>query len=157
MELADRPDLAPARDRGQRQQRAEQRSEGGWVGWEVRTWDVGFGTSQACCFRVYHKINGIGKSICQNMWFPSSFFFFSPLACRSRVGAVSEKWKKKERHSPDRTPESGESYPFWCLTYVRHRHDAKNGVFVQPRLGLCCSCIRDQLGLQKLYGREERL
>ena len=32
MELADRPDLAPVRDRGQRQQWAEKRSEGGWVG-----------------------------------------------------------------------------------------------------------------------------
>ena len=34
MELTDWPNLAPARDRGQRQrqQRAEQRSEGGWVG-----------------------------------------------------------------------------------------------------------------------------
>ena len=32
MELVDWPDLASARDRGQRQRRAEQRSEGGWVG-----------------------------------------------------------------------------------------------------------------------------
>ena len=114
MELADQPDLAPAGDKGQWQERAEQRSEGGWVGWEVRTWDVGFRTSQACCFRVYHKINGIGKSICQNLWFPSSSF--SLLACRSCVGEAKKKEKRKKRH---RTLESGKPYLFRCLTRVR--------------------------------------
>ena len=122
MELTDWPNLAPARDRGQRHQRAEQRSEGGWVGWEVRTWDVGFGISQACCFRIYHKINGIGKSICQNLWF--FFFYFNCWHVR-RVGAMSK--KKKKTLTGHRNPAS-------CTrSGGRHRHDAKNGVSMQPR------------------------
>ena len=77
------------------------------------------------------------------------FFFSSLLACwkrRSRVGAVSEPcWRcvgacrrneKKKKEDTRRTPESGESYPFRCLTRVRHRHDAKNGVSVQRRIQL---------------------
>ena len=122
MELADRPELAPTRDRVQ-WQGAEVR---GRVGWEVRTWEwnVGFGlmTSQTCCFRIYHKINGIGKSICQNLWF--FFFFFNCWHVR-RVGAMSKKKKKTltgHRNSASCT-RSG----------VRHRHDAKNGVSMQPR------------------------
>ena len=59
------------------------------------------------------------------------FFFFSLLACRtcrSHVGAASEKPKKKKktlaRHgNPASRTRSG----------VRHRHDIKNGVSVQPR------------------------
>ena len=60
---------------------------------------MGFGlmTSQICCFRVYHKINGIGKSICQNLCF--FFFFFSLLACRTRRSRVGE--AKKKRHCSD--------------------------------------------------------
>ena len=87
MELADRPDLAPARNRGQRQQRAEQRVGG------LRSENL------RCGFRdfsglLFHKINVIGKSK------SVISFFFSPLACRSRVGEAKKK-KKKKRHSPD--------------------------------------------------------
>ena len=77
---------ATAAGRGQR--------EGG-----LRTWDVGFNLdfsdSKNFCSRVYLKINGIGKFICQNPW-----FFFSLLVCRCRVGEAKKKEKKK-RHSPD--------------------------------------------------------
>ena len=45
--LADRLNLTPIGDKGQRE------------GWEVRTWYVGF---NFFCFRVHHKINSIGKS-----------------------------------------------------------------------------------------------
>ena len=91
-------------------------------------------TSQICCFRVYHKINGIGKSICQNLWFVSLFFFFhcwrvgvTLEPCRCRVGET----KKEEETAL--TPESRESYRFRCLIRVGHWHDAKNAVSVQPR------------------------
>ena len=98
-QLADRLDLAPASDGGQRQrQRAEVRGQTSVI-----------------------------------------FLFFPLLACRSRVGAirsrvkaVSEKRKKKKKRDTRRTPESGESYPYRCPTRVQHRHDAKNGVSVQP-------------------------
>ena len=49
--------------------------------------------------------------------------------CQSRVGEAKKKKKKRDTR---RTPESGESYPYRCPTRVRHRHDAKNGVSVQP-------------------------
>ena len=93
-QLADRLNLAPASDRGQRQRQ--------WQRAEVR------GQTSVIFF-----------------------FFFSLLACQSRVRAVSEKQKKKKRDTR-RTPESGESYPYWCPTRVRHRHNAKNGVSMQP-------------------------
>ena len=72
-------------------------------------------------------------------------FFFPLLACRSRVGAVSKpcrrsEKKKKKRRDTRWTPESGESYPYRCPTRVRHQHDAKNGVSVQPRR--CLGAIR---------------
>ena len=88
------------------------------------------------CFRVYHKINGNNLSICQNLW----IFFFSNFVTagmsivskplRSRVGAMSEKWKKKKDTAW--TSESSESYWYWCPTRVVHRYFAKNGVSVQP-------------------------
>ena len=53
MELADRPDLAPVRDRGQRQQWAEKRSEGGWVG--------------ICGFQDFSDLLFYGIS--QNQWY----------------------------------------------------------------------------------------
>ena len=69
------------------------------------------------------------------------FSFSSLLACRTRqscVETVSEKRKKKKKEKKKedtrRTLESGKSYPFRCPTHVRHRHDAKNGVSVQPRI-----------------------
>ena len=112
MELADRPDLAPARDRGQRQ-----RSEGGWV----------------------ENLRGGFLKICDILPF---FFTAGVLDAseqrRSRVGAASahvgETKKRKRKEDTRRTPVSGESYPFRCLKCVRHRHDAKNGVSVQPRI-----------------------
>ena len=71
------------------------------------------------------------------------FLFFSTAGMleprQSRVKAVSapcrrsEKKEKKKRDTR-RTPESGESYQYRCPTCVRHRHDAKNGVSMQPRL-----------------------
>ena len=48
--------------------------------------------------------------------------------CQSRVGEA----KKRKKRDTRRTPESGESYPYRCPTCIRHRHDAKNGVSVQP-------------------------
>ena len=60
--------------------------------------------------------------------------------CQSRVGEAKKKKKKRDTR---RTPESGESYPYRCPTRVRHRHDAKNGVSVQPSLELtCCSLLK---------------
>ena len=87
---------------------------------------------------------------------PKFSFFSSLLACwkrRSRVGVVSEPCrrrvgacrrneKKKKKEDTRRTPESGESYPFRCPTCVRHRHDAKNGVFVQPSICPSASKIK---------------
>ena len=62
------------------------------------------------CFRVYHKINGIlSKSVI--------FFFFF-------IAGVSEKRGKKKRErerETRRTPESGESYPFWFSTLTRRQ------------------------------------
>ena len=60
--LTDRPDLAPARDRGQR---AEGRGRAElWVStFMVMTSQ----TLKFYCFRVYHKINGNDLSICQNL------------------------------------------------------------------------------------------
>ena len=62
--------------------------------------------------------------------------FFPLLACRSRVGAirsrvkaVSEKRKKKKRE----TLAGHRNQASRTRTGVRHRHDAKNGVSVQPR------------------------
>ena len=90
------------------------------VGWEVKTWewDVGFSlmTSQTCCFRVCHKINGIGKSIYQNLWFSffffSSFFFTAGMLDMLESCRRSKKKKKEEEEEEDttRTLESGKSY-----------------------------------------------
>ena len=66
--------------------------------------------------------------------YPGIFFFFTAGvsdASEPRRNRVGETKKKEDTR---RTPESGESYPFRCPTRVRHRHDAKNGVFVQPRI-----------------------
>ena len=57
------------------------------------------------------------------------------------VGAVSEprrhvSEKRKKKEDTRRTPEFGKSYPFRCPTLVQHRHDAKNGVSMQPSLVL---------------------
>ena len=68
-----------------------------------------------------------------------------------RVGAASEPFgavskpcrrskKKKKKRDTRWIPESGESYPYRCPTRVRHQHDAKNGVSVQPRR--CLGAIR---------------
>ena len=79
VQLADRLDLAPASDRGQRQwQRAEVRGQTSVI----------------------------------------FLFFFSLLACRSRVRAMSKSCQrsKKKKRDTRRTPESGESYPYWCPT-----------------------------------------
>ena len=100
MELADRPDLAPARNRGQRQQRAEQRV-GGLRSENLRCgfWDFSG--------LLFHKINVIGKSK------SVISFFFSLLACRTRrshVGAalarVGETKKKKRTLAGHRNPAS---------------------------------------------------
>ena len=56
--------------------------------------------------------------------------------CRSHVGAVLEKQKKKGHR---RTPESGASSPFRCPTRVGHRHSAKNGMSMQPSSRCFCS------------------
>ena len=65
---------------------------------------------------------------------------------RRHVGACRRNGKKKKKEDTRWTPVSGESYPFRCLTCVRHRHDAKNGVSVQPRKNPkfkseCWACI----------------
>ena len=98
-------------------------------------------------FSFQPKLAGMAE-MTRNM--PKFSFFSSLLACRkcrSRVGAVSEpcrrrvgacrrnEKKKKKKEDTRRTPESSESYPFRCPTRVRHRHDAKNGVSVQPSVG----------------------
>ena len=103
MELADRPDLAPVRNRGQRQQRAEQRVGG------LRSGNL------RCGFRdfsglLFHKINGIGKS----KFVISFFFFFSPLVCWTC-------WREAKKRDTCWTPESSELYPFWCPTPTRRQ------------------------------------
>ena len=127
MELADRLDLAPVKDKEQWQQ-VEVR---GRVGWELEMWVSTFDlmTSQTLnllfCFRVYHKINGVGKSIYQNLWF---FFFIAGVSepCQCRI--VLEKWKKKKtlfgHWSPASCTRSG----------VRHVSDTD----MSPKMA--CSC-----------------
>ena len=61
------------------------------------------------------------------------FFWFSLLACQMRRSHVGEGKKRKKRDTA-RTPESDESYLFWCSTRVGHQHIAKNGVSVQPSI-----------------------
>ena len=80
---------------------------------------------------------------------PKFSFFSSLLACRKRRSCVGVVWarvgetkKKKRKEDTRRTPESGESYPFRCPTCVRHRHDAKNGVSVQPSICPSASKIK---------------
>ena len=81
MELADRPNLAPARDRGQRQ-----RSEGGWVenlrGGFLKICDI------PPFFLHCWRVGRVGAA---------------SEPCRRRVGACrrNEKKKKKRGHSPD--------------------------------------------------------
>ena len=58
--------------------------------------------------------------------------YVSEPAPEKRVGAVSEKRKKKKKDTA-RTPESDESYQYQCLTCVGHWYFAKNGVSMQPR------------------------
>ena len=100
MELANRPDLAPARDRGQRQ-----RSEGGWVenlrGGFLKICDI------PPFFLHCWRVGRVGAA---------------SEPCWSRVGAASarvgETKKKKKKEDTRRTPVSGESYPFRCPTRV---------------------------------------
>ena len=125
--LADRPDLAPVRDRGQR-------AEGG-LGCGFHGNDFSLLRLKLFCFRVYHKINGNDLSICQNLRL--FFFFFSLLVCPRRVGAVlAPCWRSEKRRRKDtvQTLESGESYQYRCPTHVGHWYFAKNGVSVQPSL-----------------------
>ena len=98
-QLADRLDLAPASDGGQRQ-RAEVRGQ----------------TSVIFLFFSTAGVSEPRRSHSE--------------PCQSRVGEA----KKKKKRDTRRTPESGESYPYRCPTRVRHRHDAKNGMSVQPSL-----------------------
>ena len=98
-QLADRLDLAPASDGGQRQRV------------EVR--------GQTSVIFLFFSTAGVSEPRRSHS---------EP--CQSRVGEA----KKKKKRDTRRTPESGESYPYRCPTRVRHRHDAKNGVSVQPRL-----------------------
>ena len=84
----------------------------------------------------------IGRNGRNDPKYAKIFFFFFTVGVsealeprRSCVGAVSARvgeTKKKKKEDTCRTPESSESYPFRCPTRVRHRHDAKNGVSVQP-------------------------
>ena len=99
-QLADRLDLAPASDGGQRQ-RAEVRGQ---------TFVI---------FLFFFSIAGVSEPRRSHS---------EP--CQSCVGEAKKKKKKRDTR---RTPESSESYPYRCPTRVRHQHDAKNGVSVQPR------------------------
>ena len=56
-------------------------------------------------------------------------WYVSEPAPEKRVGAVSEKRKKKK--TPLGHPD--ESYRYQCLTHVGHWYFAKNGVSMQPR------------------------
>ena len=128
--IADRPNLTPGRDRGQRQRQRE--------GGLRRTWDVVSTFSLrdsklALLFKGYHKINVIGKSTCQNLWF---FFFTTGMSDASESCWRSEK-KEKEKKGHHWTPESDASYPFRCPTRVGHQHDTKNGVSAQPKAQYC--------------------
>ena len=63
------------------------------------------------------------------------FFFTAGVSDMSEPRRhMSEKQKKKV--DTRRTPEFSKSYPFQCPTLVQHRHDAKNGVSMQPSLVL---------------------
>ena len=64
-------------------------------------------------------------------YFSFSFSFFSLLACPPCWSCVGEAKKKKKKK---KTLESGESCRYPCSTRVGHRHVAKNGVSVQPRM-----------------------
>ena len=60
------------------------------------------------------------------------FFFFNCWHVH-HVGAVSRRvGEAKKKKGTARTPESGESCRYPCLTRVRHQYVAKNGVSVQP-------------------------
>ena len=63
--------------------------------------------------------------------FPFFFFFFIV-----GMSIVSEPcWKKKLIvKDTARTPESDESYWSRCPTHVKHQHNAKNAISVQPRV-----------------------
>ena len=98
-QLADRLDLAPASDGGQRQ-RAEVRGQ------------------TSVIFLFFFHCWRVGAAS-------------EPFGAMSKPCRRSKKKKKKKIYTR-RTLESGESYPYRCSTRVRHRHDAKNGVSVQP-------------------------
>ena len=124
MELADRPDLAPKRDKGQWQRQQPGRAEvRGRVG-GLRSENL------RCGFRdfsglLFHKINVIGKSK------SVISFFFSPLACRSRVGEAKKKKKKKETLAGHRNPASR------TRSGVRHVSDTDT----TPKMACPCNLV----------------
>ena len=99
-QLADRLDLAPASDGGQRQ----------WA--EVR--------GQTSVIFLFFSTVGVSEP------------------CQSRVGEARK--KRKETFAGHRNQASR------TCTSVRHRHDAKNGVSVQPRDHVC-ECERTNFPL----------
>ena len=105
-QLADRLDLAPASDGGQRQQqRAEVRGQT----------SVNF-LFFFHCWRVGATSEPFGAAS-------------EPFGAVSKPCRRSKKKKKKETLAGHRNQASH------TRTSVRHRHNAKNGVSVQPRLG----------------------
>jgi len=90
------------------------------------------------CFRIYHKINGIGKFICQNVW----IFFFPLLACQtcwSHIGAVSEKWEKKKKRKKRDTLLRHRSLASRAGSDVRHVSNISTSPKMACRCNLGCN------------------
>ena len=80
------------------------------------------------CSRVYHNINGIGKSIVKICDFLLFFFHCWRVG---RVGTPSKPCRRSEKKK--RTLAGHRNLASRTRSGVRHRHGAKNGVSVQPR------------------------
>ena len=121
--LTDRPDLAPARDRGQR-------AEGGLsCGFQLSWWWL----LRLLSFFVLGYITKSTVMICPSVKICDFLGFFFYYWRVHRVGEA-----KKRKKDTAWTLESGESSLYPCPTRVGHRYITKNGVLVQPSLEHQC-------------------